>query len=99
MDAYMENQTEATFTAVTAPKIAGTFNLDKVSRRLCPQLDHFVAFSSVTSGRGWNGQVPYGLGNSAMERICEARKADGLPAVSISGLPDTFRRLYDCIDC
>jgi len=79
----MENQTVSYFESVTAPKVYGTINLDKLSRSLCPQLDHFVAFSSVTSGRGFAGQGPYGFANSAMERVCEVRRADGLPGVSI----------------
>jgi fatty acid synthase len=42
-------------------------------------LDWFVAFSSVSCGRGNVGQSNYGLANSFMERICEHRKMDGLP--------------------
>jgi len=79
----MENQSAGDFSAVAAPKVAGTMNLDKASRSLCPQLDYFVAFSSVSCGRGNAGQANYGLANSVMERICEARQAAGLPAVSI----------------
>lgn len=61
----------------------GTKNLDIASRTLCLTLDYFVAFSSVSCGRGNAGQVNYGLANSAMERICEARQANGLPGLAI----------------
>jgi fatty acid synthase len=44
----------------------------------------FPVFSSVASGRGLApGISPYGMANSGMERICEARHAMGLPALAI----------------
>jgi fatty acid synthase len=79
----MENQTEDNFVAVTKPKIDSTLALDKASRQLCPQLEHFVIFSSVSCGRGNAGQANYGLANSAMERICEIRQGEGLPGLAI----------------
>ncbi|XP_046659342.1 fatty acid synthase isoform X2 [Homalodisca vitripennis] len=82
-DAFMENQSAADFATVCRPKVEGTKQLDAISRKLCPELDYFVAFSSVSCGRGNAGQVNYGLANSAMERICEARQAAGLPGVAI----------------
>lgn len=82
-DGLMENQTEADFKSVCIPKIEGTKNLDTASRELCPDLDYFVCFSSVSCGRGNIGQVNYGLANSAMERICEQRQASGLPGTAI----------------
>ncbi|PSN28987.1 Fatty acid synthase [Blattella germanica] len=82
-DAFLENQTEADFKTVCLPKVTGTKVLDTVSRKLCPELDYFVAFSSVSCGRGNAGQTNYGLANSAMERICEDRQASGLPGVAI----------------
>lgn len=57
----------------------GTLALDAASRELAPELEYFVAFSSVSCGRGNAGQTNYGYANSAMERICERRRADGLP--------------------
>ena len=61
------------------PKVRGTENLDQVTREICKDLDWFVVFSSVTSGRGNTGQSNYGMANSFMERICEQRKQDGYP--------------------
>jgi len=65
------------------PKAKTTALLDTVSRKLCPQLEHFVVFSSVSCGRGNAGQTNYGLSNSVMERICEERRAEGLPALAV----------------
>jgi len=82
-DGFMENQTIDNFKAVVTPKVNSTVHLDTVTRSLCPQLEQFVVFSSVSCGRGNAGQANYGLANSAMERICEMRHRDGLPALSI----------------
>lgn len=61
----------------------GTKNLDIASRTLCPTLDYFVAFSSVSCGRGNAGQSNYGFANSTMERICEMRQSVGLPGTHL----------------
>ncbi|XP_055839922.1 fatty acid synthase isoform X2 [Episyrphus balteatus] len=82
-DGLIEDQTKEDFEAVCKPKIEGTINLDKLSRELCPELDYFVCFSSVSCGRGNIGQTNYGLANSAMERICEHRQISGFPGTAI----------------
>nr|CAI5827466.1 unnamed protein product [Callosobruchus analis] len=82
-DAMMENQTEGDFKTVCKPKVDGSKQLDAASRVLAPHLDYFVNFSSVSCGRGNAGQANYGLANSAMERIAEARQAAGLPGIAI----------------
>ena len=82
-DELIENLTEADYKAVCVPKVDGTKQLDAASRELCPDLDYFICFSSVSCGRGNIGQSSYGLANSAMERICEARQSAGLPGLSI----------------
>lgn len=82
-DAAFENQTEADFIAVAGPKAFAAKYLDSLSRTLCPHLEHFVMFSSVSCGRGNGGQTNYGMANSVMERICEARHRDKLPATAI----------------
>ncbi|KAI8423492.1 hypothetical protein MSG28_012606 [Choristoneura fumiferana] len=86
-DAFLENQTPENFLAVTKPKIDGTRALDVASRELAQQLDYFVVFSSVACGRGIHGQSNYGLANSAMERLCEQRQADSLPALAVQWGP------------
>ncbi|KAL8163353.1 UNVERIFIED_CONTAM: hypothetical protein K2H54_018774 [Gekko kuhli] len=82
-DAMLENQTPELFQEVNKPKYTGTLNLDQVTRQKCPDLDYFVAFSSVSCGRGNAGQTNYGFANSTMERICEQRQHDGLPGLAV----------------
>ncbi|KAI4493375.1 hypothetical protein M0802_009435 [Mischocyttarus mexicanus] len=82
-DGLIENLNENNFKNVALPKIDGTKNLDLVSKKYCPSLDYFVAFSSVSCGRGNLGQTNYGLANSAMERIVEQRQSNGLPGLAI----------------
>ncbi|XP_039302441.1 fatty acid synthase-like [Solenopsis invicta] len=82
-DALIENLEEADFKTVISPKINVTRNLDAVSRKLCPSLDYFVVFSSVSSGRGNMGQTNYGFANSAMERMMEERQTNGLSGLAI----------------
>ncbi|XP_039332582.1 fatty acid synthase [Saimiri boliviensis] len=82
-DAVLENQSPESFQDVSKPKYNGTLNLDRVTREACPELDYFVVFSSVSCGRGNAGQTNYGFANSAMERICEKRRHDGLPGLAV----------------
>ncbi|XP_010131413.1 PREDICTED: fatty acid synthase, partial [Buceros rhinoceros silvestris] len=82
-DGMIENQTPELFLEVNKPKYSGTFHLDWVTRKKCPDLDYFVVFSSVSCGRGNAGQSNYGFANSTMERICEQRHHDGLPGLAI----------------
>ncbi|XP_052751981.1 fatty acid synthase-like isoform X2 [Galleria mellonella] len=82
-DSIFQNQTAETFKTSFGPKALATMHLDKLSRILCPKLKNFVVFSSVSCGRGNAGQTNYGLSNSVMERICEIRKKQGLPALAV----------------
>ncbi|GFR04445.1 fatty acid synthase, partial [Trichonephila clavata] len=86
-DAFMENQTVRNFKEVCASKVTSTVNLDALSRDLCPHLQWFVCFSSVSCGRGNAGQANYGYANSVMERICENRAHEGLPGLAIQWGP------------
>ena len=76
-------QTKDTFNTVIGPKSIATIHLDKLSRRMCPDLKYFVVFSSVVCGRGNFNQTNYGFANSIMERVCESRRDNGLPALAI----------------
>ncbi|XP_063623054.1 fatty acid synthase-like [Cydia splendana] len=82
-DGYLQKQTPDMFRAVAKPKIDALRALDDASRELAPQLEHFVTFSSVSCGRGYPALSNYGFANSAMERLCEQRRADGLPALAV----------------
>ncbi|CAG9854644.1 unnamed protein product [Phyllotreta striolata] len=82
-DALIVNQTKETYEDVFKPKIVSGQNLDAISRRACPELDHFVVFSSIACGRGNVGQTNYGMANSALERLCEKRKQQQLPGLAV----------------
>ncbi|XP_069699383.1 fatty acid synthase-like [Periplaneta americana] len=82
-DNLVSNQTETSFAASAGPKALATRLLDKLSRQMCPLLQKFVVFSSVSCGRGNAGQANYGMSNSVMERVCEARVRDGLPGLAV----------------
>ncbi|KAM3957748.1 fatty acid synthase-like [Aphomia sociella] len=82
-DAFLEKLTSEDFKIVAKAKVDGTRALDAATRELAPQLDYFVAFSSVSCGRGNPGQSNYGYANSVMERIVEQRQADGLPGLAV----------------
>ncbi|XP_063827966.1 fatty acid synthase [Ostrinia nubilalis] len=82
-DAFLENQTPDDFKQVARPKVDATKCLDAATRELAPELEYFVAFSSVSCGRGNAGQTNYGFANSVMERVVERRQADGLPGLAV----------------
>ncbi|CAL8305722.1 unnamed protein product [Boreogadus saida] len=82
-DGMLENLTPQLFLDVNKPKYDGTVHLDRATRKACGDLRYFVAFSSVSCGRGNAGQSNYGYANSAMERVCERRARDGLPGLAV----------------
>ncbi|KAJ6625428.1 Fatty acid synthase [Pseudolycoriella hygida] len=82
-DNILENQNVQKFAECLAPKADATLHLDQLCRKMCPQLRHFVVFSSVSCGRGNASQSNYGMANSIMERIIEKRVACGLPGKAI----------------
>lgn len=86
-DGLFENQTADKFLRSIRPKALSTKYFDEISRVLCPQLDYFVVFSSVSCGRGNSGQTNYGLSNSITERIIEKRRVDNLPGKAIQWGP------------
>ncbi|XP_072392068.1 fatty acid synthase-like [Diabrotica undecimpunctata] len=86
-DANLADQTVEMFNTSLKPKTFVSENMDKVSRKLCPTLDFFVLFSSMTSGRGNLGQTNYGMANSSMEMLCEKRKRANLPGLAVQWGP------------
>ncbi|XP_018312237.1 fatty acid synthase [Mycetomoellerius zeteki] len=82
-DGVLSNQSAETFAESFQSKARATQMLDKLSRKICLNLRHFVVFSSVSCGRGNAGQTNYGMANSIMERICEKRVKEGLPGLAI----------------
>ena len=86
-DCLLENQTIDKFCETIDSKTKAFENLDKLSRELNLNLDHFVVFSSVACGKGNVGQSNYAYGNSVCERICETRHRDGLKGLAIQWGP------------
>lgn len=82
-DNIFENQDKDKFYESLSVKADATKYLDEISRKLCPHLEYFVVFSSVSCGRGNAGQTNYGMANSIMERIVESRVAAGYPGKAI----------------
>ncbi|XP_036143017.1 fatty acid synthase-like [Monomorium pharaonis] len=82
-DNVLKNQTAETFAESFQSKARATQTLDKLSRKFCSKLRHFVVFSSVSCSRGNAGQTNYGMANSVMERVCEKRADEGLPGLAI----------------
>lgn len=64
MDALWDSQTSESFEESFRPKAWTTKHLDTVTRKICPNLRHFVTFSSVVCGRGNAGQANYAMANS-----------------------------------
>ncbi|XP_043506116.1 fatty acid synthase-like [Polistes fuscatus] len=86
-DRICANQTIDSFQEPFKGKAWATKYFDEVTRELCPDLRHFVVFSSVSCGRGCGGQTNYGMANSIIERICEKRIKDGFSGLAIQWGP------------
>ncbi|KYN14433.1 Fatty acid synthase [Trachymyrmex cornetzi] len=82
-DSFLKTQTAETFAESFLSKARATQTLDKLSRKICLNLRHFIVFSSISCGRGIAGQTNYGMANSIIERICEKRVEEGLPGLAI----------------
>ncbi|MFE4512976.1 SDR family NAD(P)-dependent oxidoreductase [Kitasatospora sp. NPDC056783] len=80
-DALLTELDDATVESVLTPKLRGTLLLDRLSRGL--PLEFFVVHSSVSATVGHRAQAAYAAGNLAMEGVVRARRAAGLPGLSI----------------
>jgi NADPH:quinone reductase-like Zn-dependent oxidoreductase/acyl carrier protein len=81
-DGLLDNQTVASFRAVSAAKIAGAFNLHVLTRHR--ELAFFVLYSSAAALLGSVGQANYAAANAFLDALAHHRKAQGLPALSIN---------------
>lgn len=82
-DNVFKDQSPTAFYESLAPKAIATTYLDQLSRTLCPNLEYFVIFSSVSCGMGNIGQSNYAMANAIMERIVESRCKEKLPGKAI----------------
>ena len=81
-DAVLADLDWPRFSRVLAPKVSGAWNLHQQTREL--SLDFFVLFSSVASVMGAAGQGNYAAANQFLDMLAHARRAQGLPALSIN---------------
>ncbi|TXH70589.1 MAG: SDR family NAD(P)-dependent oxidoreductase [Lysobacteraceae bacterium] len=72
-DNYLLRKEAAEFSAVLAPKVAGTVHLDRCTENV--QLDFFVMFSSMAGAYGNPGQADYAVANAFMDAFAEHRSA------------------------
>ncbi|KAM4058125.1 KR domain-containing protein [Hirsutella rhossiliensis] len=73
------------WTASTAPKVRGTWNLHNASLSAKTDLDFFTMFSSVSGIVGQAGQANYASGNSFLDAFAQYRNDLGLPASGVTG--------------
>ena len=81
-DGILLRQSWERFSRVLAPKVQGTWNLHEQTRR--HTLDFFVFFSSINALLGNAGQSSYAAANAFLDALACARRAQGLPALSIN---------------
>ncbi|MCX7920811.1 MAG: SDR family NAD(P)-dependent oxidoreductase [Clostridia bacterium] len=81
-DGFIINREEETFKSVTAPKIQGTWILDKLTET--DDLDFFILFSSITSVLGGQGQGDYTAANSYLDSFAAYRSKQGKRTTAIN---------------
>jgi acyl transferase domain-containing protein len=81
-DGIIAQQTWERFQKVMLPKVAGAWNLHRLTAGT--PLEFFVLFSSAASLMGSTGQASYAAANAYLDALACNRKASGLPALSIN---------------
>jgi acyl transferase domain-containing protein/NADPH:quinone reductase-like Zn-dependent oxidoreductase/acyl carrier protein len=82
-DGGVPQQTRSRFSAVLAPKVAGAWNLHRLSRSA--QLDCFVLFSSAAGVLGSRGQSNHAAANAYLDALAHYRRERlGLTALSVN---------------
>ncbi|MGH7117139.1 MAG: beta-ketoacyl reductase, partial [Stellaceae bacterium] len=81
-DAVLTQQTTERILGVLRPKVIGASLLDRLTRDL--PIEHFVLFSSSAALLGSAAQANHAAANAYLDALAEARRAEGLPAVSIA---------------
>nr|WP_249645491.1 type I polyketide synthase [Nocardia sputi] len=81
-DATIETMTERQIERVLVPKVDGALILDELTRG--HDLAAFVVFSSAAAILGSPGQGNYAAANAFLDGLAHARRAQGLPALSVA---------------
>jgi acyl transferase domain-containing protein/NADPH:quinone reductase-like Zn-dependent oxidoreductase/acyl carrier protein len=82
-DGGLPQQTPSRFSVVLAPKVAGAWNLHRLSRSA--KLDCFVLFSSAAGVLGSRGQSNHAAANAYLDALVHYRRERlGLPALSVN---------------
>ena len=71
----------ASFDRVTAPKVSGALNLDRITRD--QPLDFFILASSAAVLLGSPGQGAYVAANATLDALAEERERSGRPSLSL----------------
>ncbi|MCX7923434.1 MAG: SDR family NAD(P)-dependent oxidoreductase [Clostridia bacterium] len=79
---FIMNKDRCVFESVVAPKVQGTWILDKLTED--DSLDFFIMFSSITSIFGVEGQGDYTAANSYMDSYAAYRHMRGKKAVALN---------------
>jgi NADPH:quinone reductase-like Zn-dependent oxidoreductase len=81
-DGMLMNAGRERVARVLAPKVRGAANLDAATR--ADPLDFFVCCSSVAGLLGNPGQAVYAGANTFLDALCQRRRAEGRPGLSVS---------------
>lgn len=81
-DGFIIRKEPEEFSAVLAPKVQGTWLLDKLTEM--DQLDFFVLFSSGTSLFGSAGQADYTAANAYLDSFADYRSKQNKPVITIN---------------
>ena len=81
-DGIIINKAEEVFKKVLAPKVKGTWILDKLTEK--DDVDFFIMFSSIASVLGVTGQGDYTAANSYMDSFAAYRNKSGKKGMTIN---------------